>query len=152
MQPGYFVLGSQGAGRKGKLDVHIRSETHQSSLQRYLNFKERKNNVDYMLDKNLQQQEQQKIERNKLNEEVINILIDCCRYLARQGLAFRGHEHEEGNFHQLVYLLSRHNSLLNDWIKNINNRPFKVNMQLLSFFRSLCFVKRLICFLLGPLT
>ncbi len=126
MQTDCFALGGQGAGKKGKIDVHIQSDTHQSSLQRYLNFKDRKNNVDYMLDKNLQQQEQQKIEQNKSNEEVINILIDCARYLSRQGLAFRGHEEEEGNFHQLIYLLSRHNSLLNDWIKNNNNRFIKI--------------------------
>jgi len=98
-------------------------------------FKERKNNVDYMLDKNLQKQEQRRIEQNKSNEEVIKILIDCARYLSRQCLAFRGHSDEEGNFHQLVYLLSEHNPLLKDWIKNNNNRPFKVNMKLLKFFR-----------------
>ncbi len=135
MQPDRFVLGSQGAGKKGKLDVHIKSETHKSSLQRYMIFKERKNNVDYMLDKSLQKQGQQRIEQNKSNEDVIKMLIDCARYLSRQCLAFRGHSDEEGNFHQLVYLLSQHNPLLKDWIENKNNRSFKVNMELLKFCR-----------------
>jgi hypothetical protein len=93
-------------------------------------FKERKNNIDYILDKNLQQQEQEKIQQKKSNEEVIKILIDCARYLARQDLAFRGHKEEEGNFNQLVYLLSRHNRVLEDWINNISSRPYKVSMSL----------------------
>ncbi|CAF1161390.1 unnamed protein product, partial [Rotaria magnacalcarata] len=117
---------SQGAGKRGKIYVHIESEVHKSSLQRYLIFKERKNNVDYMLNKNLQQQEQQQIEQQKSNQQIIEMLIDCVRYLARQGLACRGQEDQDGNFYQLVHLLSRHNSVLEDWIKNINNRPYKV--------------------------
>ncbi|CAF4308457.1 unnamed protein product [Rotaria socialis] len=43
------------------------------------------------------------------------------------GLACCGQEDQDGNFYQLVHLLSRHNSVLEDWIKNINNRPYKVN-------------------------
>ncbi|CAM4949812.1 unnamed protein product [Rotaria socialis] len=117
---------SQGAGKRGKIYVHIESEVHKSSLQRYLIFKERKNNVDYMLNKNLQQQEQQQIEQQKSNQQIIEMLIDCVRYLARQGLACRGQEDQDGNFYQLVHLLSRHNSVLEDWIKNINNRPYKI--------------------------
>jgi hypothetical protein len=110
--------------------VHNSSESHLSSLKRYLVFKERKNNIDYILDKNLQQQEQKQIEEKKSNEAVIKILIDCTRFLARQGLAFREHTDEEGNFHQLVYLLSRHQPILKGWINNTKSRPYKVNMWL----------------------
>jgi isopropylmalate/homocitrate/citramalate synthase len=46
-------------------------------------------------DENLHQQEQQ----NKSNEEVIKIVIDYARYLARQGLAFHGYTDEQRNFH-----------------------------------------------------
>lgn len=132
----FCIVGSQGVGKKGKIYIHLTSETHKCSLGRYLTFKERKNNVDYMLNKNLQQQEQQKIEQKKHNEQVIKILIDCSRFLARQGLGFRGHTDEDGNFHQLVNLLSRYNPILDDWINNINSRPFKVSTPLLFF----CFV------------
>ncbi|CAM4965661.1 unnamed protein product [Rotaria socialis] len=94
---------------------------------RYLVSQERKNNVDYILNKNLQQQEQQQIEQQKSYQQIIEMLIDCARYLARQCLACCGQEDQDGNFYQLVHLLSRHNSVLEDWIKNINNRPYKVN-------------------------
>ncbi|CAM4937796.1 unnamed protein product [Rotaria socialis] len=121
------IKGSQGAGKKGKIYVRVENETHKSSLQRYLIFKKRKNNVDYILNKNLQQQQQQQqIEQQKSNQQIIEMLIDCVRYLARQGLACRGQEDQYSNFYQLVHLLSRHNSVLEDWIKNINNRPYKV--------------------------
>ena len=86
-----------------------------------------------MLNKDLQQQEQQKIEQKKTNEQIIKILIDCSRFLARQGLGFRGHTDEDGNFYQLINLLSRYNPILDDWINNNNTRPFKVNMSLLTF-------------------
>ncbi len=122
-----FLLGSRGTGKKGKIHIHNPSETHRTSIERYLIFKNRKNNVDFMLDKNLQQQQQKKIEEKKSNEDAIKILIDCVRFLARQDLAFRGHTDEDGNFHQLIHLLSRHNPILEDWLKNTNSRPYKVN-------------------------
>ncbi|CAF4097276.1 unnamed protein product [Rotaria sordida] len=120
------IKGSQGAGKKGKIYVHNSSTVHKSSFQRYLIFKQRKNNVDNMLDKNLQHQQQQKIQEKKSNEEIIEILIDCIRFLARQALPLRGHVDNDGNFHQLVYLLSKHNPVLEQWIKNNNNRPYKI--------------------------
>ncbi|CAF4186840.1 unnamed protein product, partial [Rotaria sordida] len=120
------VKGSQGTGKKGKIYIHIASETHKYSLKRYMTFRERKNNVDYMLDKDLQQQEQQKIEQKKTNEQIIKIPIDCSRFLARQRLGSCGHTDEDSNFYQLVNLLSRYNPTLDDWINNNNTRPFKI--------------------------
>ncbi|CAB3979543.1 zinc finger MYM-type 1-like [Paramuricea clavata] len=47
--------------------------------------------------------------------EVISILLDISRTLARQGLAFRGNENEDdGNFCQIVGLMSRHVPRLKD--------------------------------------
>ncbi|CAF4027517.1 unnamed protein product [Adineta steineri] len=117
---------SQGAGKKGKIYVHNSSASHQSSFERYKIFKQRKSNIDYILDKNMQHHHQQQIQEKKSNEEVIKILIDCARFLARQDLSFRGHEDDEGNFHQLIHLLSKYNPVLDQWIKNSNNRPYKV--------------------------
>lgn len=49
---------------------------------------------------------------------MINVLVDCCRYFCRQCLAFRGSQDEfEGNFNQLVKLLSR-------WISSIHTRSY----------------------------
>ena len=83
-----------------------------------------------MLNKNKQRQEKHKIEEKKSNEEIIKILIDCTHFLARQDLSFRGHVDSERNFYQLVHLLSKHNPVLEQWIKNSNNRPYKVNKTL----------------------
>ncbi len=123
-----FLLGSRGAGKKGKIHIHNSSETHKVSVERYMIFKNRKYNVDYMLDKTLQQEEQKKIEEKKSNEDLMKILIDCARFLARQDLAFRGHTDEDGNFYQLLQLLSRHNRILQDWFENTNSRPYKVDI------------------------
>ena len=77
-----IILASQGSGKKGKIYVHNSSASHQSSFQRYISFKHRKSNVDYMLDKNMQHQYQQQIQEKKSNEEVIKILIDCNRFFS----------------------------------------------------------------------
>ncbi|CAF4510243.1 unnamed protein product, partial [Didymodactylos carnosus] len=79
-----------------------------------------------MLDKNLQQQEQQKVQMAKSNLEAVKILIDCVKYLSRQDITFRGHVEEEGNFYQLVQLLSKHNLVLKQWLNDVHNRPYKI--------------------------
>ena len=124
-----FPLSSRGAGKKGKIHIHNSNEIH-NSLKRYLICKDRKNNFDYTLDKNLQQQEQRKMEEERSNELMIKILSDYARYVADQNLAFRGHIDEERNLHQLVNLLSRHNPILEDWLKNNNNnnQPYELNI------------------------
>ena len=49
--------------------------------------------------------------------EVISILLDISRTLARQGLAFRESENEDdGNFCQIVALMSRHVPSLKGWL------------------------------------
>ena len=57
------------------------------------------------------------------NKDVVIILLDVARPLARQGIAFRGRttdstrkqNEEDGNFKQVVRLLSRHCPGLNRW-------------------------------------
>ena len=43
------------------------------------------------------------------------------RYLARQGLALRGHDDEEGNLMQLLKLRSEHSSVLQKWLQRTTN-------------------------------
>ena len=58
--------------------------------------------------------------------EVISILLDISRTLARQGLAFRGSENEDdGNFCQIVGLMNRHISSLKGWIDSRAKRKYK---------------------------
>ena len=65
-----FLPGSQGKNKDGKLELHFSSDSHLSSLKRYLNFKNGKNNIDYMLYANMQQHEQLKIQVAKSNQNV----------------------------------------------------------------------------------
>ncbi|CAF1125089.1 unnamed protein product, partial [Didymodactylos carnosus] len=115
---------SKDQNRGGKFETYFKSETHTSSLQRYLKFRHRQNNIDILLDKKIQEKQQQKVQLAKSNEEAIKILIARARYLARQDIAFRGHTDEESNFVQLVNLLSRHNPVLQHWLNETKNRSY----------------------------
>ncbi|CAF1353507.1 unnamed protein product [Rotaria sp. Silwood1] len=107
---------SQGIKKKGKLEQHFSSATHKSSVDRYLNFKNKKLHVDLMLDSNRMKEDQEQEMILQLNKQVIVTLLDSARYLARQGLAFRRNPESEGcNFVQLVYLQRRNNQVFNDW-------------------------------------
>ncbi|CAM4844158.1 unnamed protein product [Rotaria magnacalcarata] len=55
---------SKGVKRKGKLDIHFSSVTHRSSVERYLNYKTKKVNINLMLDSS----------RRKANQEQESIL------------------------------------------------------------------------------
>jgi len=68
-----------------------------------------------------------KLEQEKdFNKQIIIILFDIARTLSRQGLAFRGDGDESGgNFMQLVKFLSRHNPLMQRWIKESSSRSYK---------------------------
>jgi hypothetical protein len=60
------------------------------------------------------------------NTEVITILLDVARTLARQGLAFRGDGNDtEGNFHQITRLVSRHNPSLKHWLESKDMKQFQ---------------------------
>jgi len=56
------------------------------------------------------------------NRDAVGTIIDCVRFLAKQGLAFRGH-HEcsgsasnRGNFLELVHFLAKYNPPLQRWL------------------------------------
>ena len=73
--------------------------------------------------KQLAQGEQERLQ----NRKVINVLLDCCRYLSRQVLAFRGSDDDiNGNFRQIVNLLSRWIPFMKSWIATPRSRPYHV--------------------------
>ena len=56
------------------------------------------------------------------------MLLDCCRYLSRQALAFRGGDDDvNGNFKQLANLLSRWVPFLRNWVANARYRPYRIS-------------------------
>jgi hypothetical protein len=79
------------------LEQHFLSVAHKASLDRYLNFKNKKLNIDLMLDSNRMKENQEQDMIIQLNKQVIVTLLDSARYLARQGLAFRRNPETEGN-------------------------------------------------------
>ncbi|CAF2817385.1 unnamed protein product [Rotaria sp. Silwood2] len=87
---------SQGMQKKGKLEQHFSSAAHRASVDRYLNFKTKKLNVDLMLNSNRFKENQEQEIILQLNKQVVVTLLDSARYLARQGLAFRREPASEG--------------------------------------------------------
>ena len=55
------------------------------------------------------------------------MLLNCCRYLCRQCLTFRGSKDEfEGNFNQLLHLLARWVPIIEYWFSSARLRPYKI--------------------------
>jgi len=63
--------------------------------------------------------------QKEYHKAVIRILFDVSSTLARQGLAFRGDGDEKnGNFYQIVLLISRHNSTMKTWLNDPSFRRY----------------------------
>ncbi|CAB4026294.1 zinc finger MYM-type 1-like [Paramuricea clavata] len=125
---------SRGTKKKGKLAEHFGSKSHKVALADFYAFSQESLNVDLLLDKDKRSNAIQ-AEKDKLtNKDAVFILFDVARTLARQGKAFRGRstnsthkrDEEDGNFHQIVQLLSRHCPKLNRWLNEIRLRPYHV--------------------------
>jgi uncharacterized protein YukE len=95
----------RGKSKQGKLVQHFTSAAHKASVHRFDIFSKRSHHVDVALS-NARKQLLAQEERERLhNREVIKVILDCCRYLSRQALAFHGGDDLNGNFRQLVNLL-----------------------------------------------
>lgn len=71
------------------------------------------NNIDIMLDKTIRQQKIKEESNRSFHKEAICILFNVTKTLARKSFKFRGKDDDEnGNFRQIMYLLSRHYPLL----------------------------------------
>ncbi|XP_046854179.1 uncharacterized protein LOC124447320 [Xenia sp. Carnegie-2017] len=118
---------SVGKDKKGKMQQHFSSESHKIALSDLAHFACNMKNVDVMLEKKLREVRIQEEENNLRNQEAIKILLDIARTLARQQLAFRGHnEKHEGNFIQISNLVARHNPRLQSWLSDKNMKPYSV--------------------------
>jgi hypothetical protein len=120
------MKGSQGKGKQGKLNKHVSRKSHKASLQDFVNFCQEDRHIEVLWDEEVRSQ---KVDDEKLlqdQREVISILLDISRTLARQGLAFRGNENEDdGNFCQIVGLMSRHVPSLKGWLDSRAKRKYK---------------------------
>lgn len=58
--------------------------------------------------------------------------LSSVRYLARQGLAFRGHEESEGNMLQLLQMWSAHDSDIKEWLRDVSHNIVNEQIKLMS--------------------
>ncbi|XP_050538476.1 uncharacterized protein LOC126903939 [Daktulosphaira vitifoliae] len=119
------IKGSSGVNKIGKLQKHLTSETHKSALTDYCNYMKKSNNINLMLDKTVRERKIQEESNQNFHKEVICILLDVTKTLARQGLTFRGKvDDKNDNFRQITYLLSRYCPLLKKWLNDSCYRPY----------------------------
>lgn len=105
----WWKMKSSGGNKSGKLQQHFNSVSHKSALSDYCHFLVKSNHIDILIDRN---KRNLMIEQNRIlhhNTNIVKILFDVARTLGGQGLAFRGHVENEGNFYKIVELISRHN-------------------------------------------
>ena len=116
---------SRGKSRKGKLAGHFTSLSHKLAAERLEHFKQKSRHVDVAISSARKQLLAQEEQERLQNRNAIKVLLDCCRYLSRQALAFRGGDNDEnGNFRQLVNLLSRWIPFFRNWVANAPSRPY----------------------------
>ncbi|CAB4012637.1 Hypothetical predicted protein [Paramuricea clavata] len=120
----WHKMKSVGKNKQGKLAQHFSLQSHKASLAAYCHFLKKTEHVDIQLDKAKRATQIQEAEDLECNHKVIHILLDIARTLARQALPFRGDSNEEGNFYQLVLVVSRHVPSLRRWITDKRMNPY----------------------------
>jgi hypothetical protein len=110
-------------GIDGKLSTHSRSTSHLFAAERFAFVNSARPGVDEQLNEaNAQRRCREELERQQ-NRKVAEIIFDCLRFLAKQGLAFRGHLEDgesgnKGNFLELITFLSTYSPELKSWMLN----------------------------------
>ena len=117
---------SSGSKKLGKLPSHFSSNEHKKALLDYNHYLHKNRHIDVLLNKELRNELIEAERKKAYNNTVIEILVDVARTLCRQGLAFRGDNDENGNFHQIVELMARHNVVLKEWLENSDMRSYHV--------------------------
>ena len=117
---------SRGAGSPGKLSEHFSSKAHNAAFNDYVHFMSSNCHVDSLLDTEIRTKAVQLQEDKENNRGIIKLILDLCRTMGRQGISFRGSQSDaDGNFTQLLFLLSRHSPKLKQWIDDKHNRAYK---------------------------
>ena len=118
---------SKGKNKKGQLLKHFGSAAYELAAERLENFKRKDSHVDVAII-SARKQLLAKEEKERLQDrKIFNVLLPCCRYFSRQGLAFRGTDDDvNGNFRQLVILLIRWTPFLKNWFASARSCPYHV--------------------------
>ncbi|XP_028394445.1 uncharacterized protein LOC114518638 [Dendronephthya gigantea] len=120
----WHKMKSVGKAKPGKLAQHFSSQSHKASLGAYCHFLQKTKHIDAQLDKKIRAAQIQESQDMEYNRQIITILLDVAKTLARQALPFRGDSNEDGNFMQVVLLLSRHVPNLKRWICDKRLNPY----------------------------
>ena len=101
------MKGSLGRNKEGKLVSHFTSESHKTAMMDFIRFTSTSSHVDVQLNKEKRACLLAEEKLRQQNTEVITILLDVARTLARQGIAFRGDgDDKDGNFQQITRLVT----------------------------------------------
>ena len=122
----WHKMKSVGKNKQGKLAQHFSSQSHKASLGAYCHFLQKTKHIDIQLDKAKRAAQIQEAQDLEYNRKIILILLDIAKTLARQALPFRGDSNEDGNFYQVVLLLSRHVPNLKRWLSDRRLKPYHV--------------------------
>ena len=118
---------SCGKKKQCKLVMQLSSHSHKSSLLSYAHFARTSGHVDSLLDKAKRHALIQEEDDREQNRKIIEILLDITKTLGRQGIAFRGHgSDDDGNFRQVVKLVSKYCPELQHWLNTTRLRPYHV--------------------------
>ena len=101
---------------------HELSATHKEAVEMILTLPATTKNVGSLLSRQYSQQV-------ATNRKMLLKITSTIRFLTRQGLALRGHDHMEGNFIQLLKFLSIEDSELFEWIKKKSNKYTSPDIQ-----------------------
>ncbi len=119
------MKGSLGRNKEGKLVSHFTSESHKTAMMDFIRFTSTSSHVDVQLNKEKRACLLAEEKLRQQNTEVITILLDVVRTLARQGIAFRGDgDDKDGNVQQITHLVSRYNPALKNWPESKDAKPF----------------------------
>ena len=113
------MKGSRCKNKPGKLETHFSCDAHIAALRDYANFVRDGLHIDTLLTKQQQRSIIDSESEKEKNREVIEMLFDVAKTLTRNGMALRGNNaDDDGNFPQIVNLLSRHNPVMKAWRDN----------------------------------
>ena len=93
-----------------KIRSHEKTDIHLNTYTKWKGFLSGQSRVD----KELKHQRDMEIEKNR---KILERLLDCALFLAKQNLAFRGHDESSsssnrGNFVELIHLVAKYDPLL----------------------------------------
>jgi len=116
----WHKMKSPGTKKPGKLEQHFTSNAHKAALSDYSNFVLHSNHIDNLLNKKHRENAINFSKQKEYHKAVIRILLDVY-----QTLAFRGDGDEKnGNFYQIVLLISRHSSIMKTWLNDSSFRRY----------------------------